>query len=155
MTPRFKTAVFAGTFNPFTIGHQAIVERALLIFDKVIIAIGHNVNKPADPSLVKRVEAIGKVFAGNDAVEVTTYSGLTADFVRESGATAILRGIRNITDFEYERNLADVNKKILGVDTVFLAADPEHSYISSSVVRELQAFGHDTSALLPNAKYKV
>ena len=154
MTPRFKTAVFAGTFNPFTIGHQAIVERALLIFDKVIIAIGPNVNKPADPSLVKRVEAIGKVFDGNDAVEVTTYSGLTADFVRESGATAILRGIRNITDFEYERNLADVNKKILGVDTVFLAADPEHSYISSSVVRELQAFGHDTSALVPNAKYK-
>ena len=154
MTPRFKTAVFAGTFNPFTIGHQAIVERALLIFDKVIIAIGHNVNKPADPSLVKRVEAIGKVFDGNDAVKVTTYSGLTADFVRESGATAILRGIRNITDFEYERNLADVNKKILGVDTVFLAADPEHSYISSSVVSELQAFGHDTSALVPNAKYK-
>ena len=155
MTPRFKTAVFAGTFNPFTIGHQAIVERALLIFDKVIIAIGHNVNKPADPSLVKRVEAIGKVYDGNDAVEVTSYSGLTADFVRESGATASLRGIRNITDFEYERNLADVNKKILGVDTVFLAADPEHSYISSSVVRELQAFGHDTSALVPNAKYKV
>lgn len=153
MTPRFKTAVFAGTFNPFTIGHQSVVERALAIFDKVIIAIGHNVNKPADPSLVKRVEAISKVFEGNEAVEVTTYGGLTADFVRESGATAILRGIRSVTDFEYERNLADVNKKILGVETVFLVADPEYSFISSSVVRELQAFGHDTSALVPNAKY--
>ena len=155
MTPRFKTAVFAGTFNPFTIGHQSIVERALTIFDKVIIAIGHNVNKPADPSLVKRLETISKVFEDNEAVEVTTYSGLTADFVRESGATAILRGIRSVADFEYERNLADVNKKILGVETVFLTADPEYSYISSSVVRELEAFGHDTTALVPSAKYKV
>lgn len=152
MTPRFKTAVFAGTFNPFTIGHQSIVERALTIFDKVIIAIGHNINKPADPALVKRVETIKKVFDGNEAVEVMTYSGLTADFVRESGATAILRGIRSIADFEYERNLADVNKKILGVETVFLTADPEYSYISSSVVRELEAFGHDTTALIPGAR---
>lgn len=152
MTPRFKTAVFAGTFNPFTIGHQSIVERALTIFDKVIIAIGHNINKPADPALVKRVETIKKVFDGNEAVVVTTYSGLTADFVRESGATAILRGIRSIADFEYERNLADVNKKILGVETLFLTADPEYSYISSSVVRELEAFGHDTTALIPGAR---
>ena len=152
MTPRFKTAVFAGTFNPFTIGHQSIVERALVIFDKVIIAIGHNINKPADPSLVKRLETISKVFEGNEAVEVMTYSGLTADFVRESGATAILRGIRNVTDFEYERNLADVNKKILGVETVFLAADPEYSFISSSVVRELEVFGHDTASLVPSEK---
>lgn len=152
MTSRFKTAVFAGTFNPFTIGHQSIVERALTIFDKVIIAIGHNINKPADPALVKRVETIKKVFDSNEAVEVMTYSGLTADFVRESGATAILRGIRSIADFEYERNLADVNKKILGVETVFLTADPEYSYISSSVVRELEAFGHDTTALIPGAR---
>lgn len=151
MTPRFKTAVFAGTFNPFTIGHQSIVERALTIFDKVIIAIGRNINKPADHALVKRVETIKKAFDGNEAVVVTTYSGLTADFVREAGATAILRGIRSIADFEYERNLADVNKKILGVETVFLTADPEYSYISSSVVRELDSFGHDTTALVPGA----
>lgn len=149
MTPKFKTAVYAGTFNPFTIGHKSIVERALTIFDKVIIAIGHNENKPADKNIVKRVEEIGDVFAGNDAVEVTAYTGLTARFVQETGAAAILRGIRNIADFEYERNLADVNKKILGVETVFITTLPEYSFISSSIVRELESYGYDTSPLTP------
>lgn len=148
--PQTKTAVFPGTFNPFTIGHKSIVERALAIFDRVIIAIGHNENKPASSDIAQRVDSIKAAFAGIDAVEVITYAGLTADLVKETGACVILRGVRNVTDFEYERNLADVNKKILGVETVFLTSLPEYSYISSSMVRELKTFGHDVSHLLIN-----
>lgn len=149
MTPRFKTAVFPGTFNPFTVGHKSIVERALTIFDKVIIAIGHNENKPESGDIARRIDNIRRVFGGNEAVEVCAYSGLTADFVNEHGAAAILRGVRNIADFEYERNLADVNKNILGVETVFFTALPEYSYISSSVIRELKCNGHNVADLLP------
>ena len=144
-----KTAVFPGTFNPFTIGHQSIVERGLAIFDRIIIAIGNNANKPAGADFVKRFRDIKKVFEDNPAVEVTVYSGLTAQFAKNAGACAILRGVRNISDFEYERNLADVNKKVLGIETVFLLSLPDHSYISSSMVRELEDNGHDISHLLP------
>ncbi|MDE5786879.1 MAG: pantetheine-phosphate adenylyltransferase [Duncaniella sp.] len=143
-----KIAVFPGSFNPFTIGHRSIVERALAIFDRIVIAIGHNENKPVSSDVEQRMETIKDSFKGCEAVEVTTYSGLTADFVKATGACAILRGVRNITDFEYERNLADVNKKILGVETVFLTSLPEYSYISSSVARELKTFGHDISELV-------
>ena len=143
-----KTAIFPGTFNPFTIGHRSIVERGLAIFDRIIIAIGQNVNKPADENIVKRAEVIRGSFDGKRAVEVSVYSGLTAAFVKEKGACAILRGVRNISDFEYERNLADVNKNILGVETVFLIASPEYSYISGSMVRELASNGHDITHLL-------
>ncbi len=144
-----KTAVFPGSFNPFTIGHKSIVERGLNIFDHIIIAIGHNGNKPMGDDLVKKIETIRKVFEGNDAVEVTAYHGLTAEYARSIGASAILRGVRNITDFEYERNLADVNKNVLGIETVFLFSLPEYSCISSSMVRELASFGQDVSSLVP------
>ena len=145
-----RIAVFPGSFNPFTIGHKSIVERGLAIFDRIIIAIGCNVNKPIGEDVVERVKEIEQQFRDNDAVSVRTYSGLTADFVKGTGSCAILRGVRNFTDFEYERNLADVNKKLLGVETVFLTALPEYAYVSSSVVRELKAFGHDTRSLLGN-----
>lgn len=144
-----RTAIFPGSFNPFTIGHKSIVERGLKIFDRIIIAIGHNGNKPIGDDIVKRIETIRKIFESNYAVEVATYPGLTAEYARSVGACAILRGVRNITDFEYERNLADVNKNILGIDTVFLLSLPQYACISSSMVRELEAFGHDVSDLLP------
>ena len=143
-----KTAVFAGTFNPFTIGHRSIVERGLKIFDRIVIAIGVNPEKVSDHSISERCETIGKVFANNNAVEVTAYTGLTADFVKQTGASAILRGVRNITDFEYERNLADINKNVLGVETCFLLSLPEYSYISGSMVRELKANGYDVSRFI-------
>lgn len=149
MEQTLRTAVFPGTFNPFTIGHKSIVERGLEIFDKIVIAIGHNMTKPVDENIVKRVEAIKKAFEGNSRVEVSVYPGLTATYAASIGADAILRGVRNITDFEYERNLADINKNILGMETVFLLSLPEYSYISSSMVRELEANGHDITSFLP------
>lgn len=142
------TAVFPGSFNPFTIGHKSIVDRALGIFDRVVVAVGHNIDKPGDDT-ARRIEAIRRAFSDNSRVEVTSYSGLTAEFVKRIEASAILRGVRNIADFEYERNLADVNKEILGVETVLMFSLPEYSYISSSMVRELVANGHDVSSLLP------
>lgn len=142
------TAVFPGSFNPFTIGHKSIVDRALGIFDRVVVAVGHNIDKPGD-DIARRIEAIRRAFRDNSRVEVTSYSGLTAEFVKRIEASAILRGVRNIADFEYERNLADVNKEILGVETVLMFSLPEYSYISSSMVRELAANGHDVSSLLP------
>ncbi len=142
------TAVFPGSFNPFTIGHKSIVDRALGIFDRVVVAVGHNIDKPGD-DIARRIEAIRRAFRDNSRVEVTSYSGLTAEFVKRIEASAILRGVRNIADFEYERNLADVNKEILGVETVLMFSLPEYSYISSSMVRELAANGHDISSLLP------
>lgn len=149
MEQTLRTAVFPGTFNPFTIGHKSIVERGLEIFDKIVIAIGHNMTKPVDENIVKRVEAIKKAFEGNNRVDVSVYPGLTAAYAASIGADAILRGVRNISDFEYERNLADINKNILGMETVFLISLPEYSYISSSMVRELEANGHDITPFLP------
>ena len=142
------TAVFPGSFNPFTIGHKSIVVRALGIFDRVVVAVGHNIDKPGDDT-ARRIEAIRRAVRDNSRVEVTSYSGLTAEFVKRIEASTILRGVRNIADFEYERNLADVNKEILGVETVLMFSLPECSYISSSMVRELAANGHDVSSLLP------
>ncbi len=143
-----KIAIFPGSFNPFTIGHRSIVERGLALFDKIVIAIGYNEHKPMAADIHKEMELIEEAYKDEPRVEVTLYSGLTAEFARKTGACAILRGVRNITDFEYERTLADVNKNILGMDTVFLIALPEYSYVSSSMVRELSANGHDITPLL-------
>lgn len=146
-----RTAIFPGTFHPFTIGHRSIVIRALSMFDKVIIAFGHNEHKPVTPDFERNVQRVRESFASPEfygRIEVDTYAGLTAEYARRHDACAILRGVRNIADFEYERNLADVNKMILGVETVFLLSLPEYSYISSSTVRELETNGHDISPLL-------
>lgn len=143
-----RTAVFAGTFNPFTIGHKSIVERGLKLFDRIIVAVGVNLDKVSDETAEERCAVIRKVFEGNKGVEVMSYSGLTADFVARTGASAILRGVRNVTDFEYERNLADINLNVLGVETCFLLSLPEYSYISGSMVRELQSHGYDVSKYL-------
>jgi pantetheine-phosphate adenylyltransferase len=143
------TALFPGTFNPFTVGHQSIVERALKMFDKIIIAVGYNENKAESESAASdRVKAIAEVFAGNPKVEVCSYSTLTAKFAAEKGATVLLRGVRSIADFEYERTLADTNRMIASLETVLLYTLPEHSAISSSMVRELNHFGYDTSSFI-------
>ena len=147
MSTNLKTAIFAGSFNPFTIGHRSIVERGLNIFDKVVIAIGFNPDKPAT-NLEERLAAIRASFAKEPRVEVCSYSGLTASFARYKGACAILRGVRSVADLEYERNLADANQQLMGVETVFLLALPQYSYISSSLVRELAAHGQDITPLL-------
>lgn len=143
------TALFAGSFDPYTIGHHSLVERALQMFDKVIIAVGYNSGKGSSMTADERVAAIATHYQGNDRVEVHAYNGLTMDFAREVGATVLLRGVRNIKDFEYERELADVNKQIGGIDTVLLVSEPGYSSVSSSVVRELMHYGKDVSELLP------
>lgn len=145
-----RTAIFGGSFNPFTIGHASIVERGLQLFDRLVIAIGINPGKTTDlDSAETRRQDILRLYAHNPNVEVVVWNGLMADLARRYGATFMLRGIRSGADFEYERNMADVNRSVLGVETVFLPTLPEHSAVSSSVVRELNHYGVDTSSLLP------
>ena len=144
-----KVALFAGTFDPFTKGHHALIERALPLFDSIVIAIGNNSGKKCMFSVEERVAAIEKLYGNESRIKVRTYSCLTVDFAREVGAAALLRGVRNVKDFEYERELADINLKIGGIETVLLISDLEHAAVSSSVVRELITYGKDVSALLP------
>lgn len=144
-----KTALFAGSFNPYTRGHHAIVQRALAIFDKVVVAIGCNMGKEGAADTAERRKAIEKVYADEPRVEVAVYSGLTMDYARSIGATALLRGVRSVKDFEYERDLADVNMRMGGIETIILMSSPENAAISSSLVRELMAYGKDVKDLLP------
>ena len=144
-----KIALFAGTFDPYTLGHHDVVQRALSLFDKVIVAVGNNMGKKCMLTPEERVAAIKKVYLAEPRVEVALYGGLTMDYARFVGATALLRGVRTVKDFEYERELADVNLRIGGIETVILFSSPEYSSISSSVVRELAAYGKDVTGLLP------
>lgn len=136
-------ALFAGSFDPFTIGHLSIVERALGMFPSIVVGIGHNERKPGEWSVSERLDAIRALFKERREIEVMAYSGLTADFAREIGASTLLRGVRGMTDFEYERNLADTNRKLFGLETVFLVSEPELAFVSSSMVRELIHNGVD------------
>lgn len=144
-----RIVLFAGTFDPYTRGHHALVERALAMFDKVVVAVGRNLGKNCMFSLEERVAAIEKVYAGNDRVSVAVYDTLTMDFARSVGAVALLRGVRSVKDFEYERDIADINLRLGGMDTVLLISEPEYASVSSSVVRELIKYGKDVSSLLP------
>lgn len=147
-----RIALFTGSFDPFTIGHKSIVDRGLQIFDKVIVAIGTNNAKRSWIPLEKRIEAIRSLYAGNPAVEVVTFDTLAVEAARRWGATWILRGARTAADFDYERNMADVNRTLIPgypVETLLLPAPPELAAVSSSLVRELAAFHADYSRYLP------
>ena len=144
-----KKAIFPGTFDPFTLGHHSIVKRTLAFVDEVIVGIGFNEGKKGFLPLEKRVEMIRALYADEPRVKVLPYSGLTVDFAREQGADMIVRGIRSVKDFEYEESIADINRKLSGIETVFLFTEPELSSVSSSVVRELVHYGKDVSAFLP------
>ena len=144
-----RTAVFPGSFDPFTIGHKDIADRALRMFDRLVIAVGYNIHKSAADSIARRVKDIEDVYSGDHRVSVESYTGLTIDFARQKGAGFIVRGLREVKDFEYERNLADTNAAISDIETVFLTARPELGFISSSMVRELSAHGYDASRFLP------
>ena len=145
-----KIAVFPGSFDPFTVGHKSIVNRALNMFDEIIIAIGYNSEKSGFFPLEKRVEWIKQTFNGNSKIKVKTYQGLTVDFCKENNAKYILRGLRTSEDFEYERAIAQMNKKMLPeTETVFLLTSPEHTPISSTIVREIFRHGGNTSEFVP------
>lgn len=139
-----RSAFFAGSFNPFTVGHQDILERGLALFGHVTVALGVNERKP-EGETEQRLHDLQRLFAGREDVDVVRYSGLTAQAAREHGACCLLRGVRGVADFEYERNMAEVNRQLFGIDTVLLLADPRLASVSSSMVRELQHFGYDTS----------
>lgn len=145
-----RIALFPGTFRPFTIGHADIVERAMTLFDKVIIAVGINCAKDGDEDAAQQTaEAIRRLYACEDRVEVVTYSTLTVQLARKLGAQFIVRGIRSVKDFEYERDMAQVNSQLSGIETVVMFSRPELAVVSSSLVRELEAFGEDVSPYLP------
>ena len=144
-----KKAIFPGSFDPFTLGHHSIVKRTLAFMDEVIVGIGVNEGKQCLLPVEKRVEMIRKLYADEPRVKVMAYSGLTVDFAQEQGSQFIVRGIRSVKDFEYEEGIADINKKLNGIETVFLFSEPELASVSSSVVRELLHYGKDISMFLP------
>lgn len=146
-----RIAVFPGSFDPITIGHLNIVERALPLFDKVVVAVGVNTTKKYMFPMEQRLAWLKATFAAHPSVEVMAFEGLTADLCRKVGATFILRGLRNSTDHGNERSIALMNMTIGNVDTLFLPSRPEHAHISSTIVRELIANKADVSAFVPVA----
>lgn len=143
-----KIALYVGSFDPFTVGHKNIVDRALSIFDGVIIGIGDNSNKERYVSKGKMFDKIYNLYE-DKPVKIVTYSGLTSELAKKFNVDCLVRGIRNTTDFEYEKNLAVVNKELCGVDTIFIPTDKEFEHVSSSMVRELLKYNQDVSKYVP------
>lgn len=147
-----KIAIFPGSFDPFTVGHESIVNRAIPMFDKIIIMIGYNANKKSFFSIEKRLKWINEVFKDQEKVEVRLHDGLTVDFCKEVGAKYILRGLRTSADFEYERAIAQINKKMHPeIETVFLLTLPEHTPVNATIIRDILFHGGDASMFLPKA----
>jgi pantetheine-phosphate adenylyltransferase len=150
ISQELRIALFPGSFDPFTIGHFDIVERALPLFDEIVIAIGNNTNKSGFFSIEDRIKWIKQAFKGEPKVKVESYSGLTVDFCNRIGAKFLLRGLRTSSDFEYERAIAQMNKKMYPyLESVFLLTRPEHTPISSTIVRDIIRHGGDASEFLP------
>jgi pantetheine-phosphate adenylyltransferase len=147
-----KIAVFPGSFDPFTIGHEAIIRRALSLFDEIIVAVGANVMKKNFYSLETRKKMINKVFEDEPRVRVDDYDGLTVDFCKKNGAGYLLRGLRTSADFEFERAIGQVNRSLApDIETVFLLTVPEHSFINSTIVRDIIKSRGDASKFVPAA----
>lgn len=147
-----KIAVFPGSFDPFTIGHEAIVRRALSLFDEIIIAVGANALKKSFFPLATRKEMIAKVFENEPRIRVDHYEGLTVDYCKRNGSGFLVRGLRTAADFEFERAIAQVNKVLdPGIESVFLLTVPEHSHINSTIVRDIIRSGGDASRFVPSS----
>lgn len=148
-----KIGIFVGSFNPFTIGHDSIVRRALPLFDRLVIGVvGDNVHKPDMPSAEERMQVIRDLYADDARIEVKPYNGLAMDFAKAENAKFIVKGVRTVSDFEYEQWQADFNRRLGGIETILLYTEPELASVSSSAVRELQHFGVDVSNYLPKKK---
>lgn len=147
-----KTAVFPGSFDPFTIGHEGIVRRALLIFDEIIIAVGANALKKSFYPVETRKAMISKVFRDEPRVKIDHYEGLTVDYCNNHEARFLLRGLRTAADFEFERAIAQVNKAMApGIESVFILTIPEHTPINSTIVRDIIRSGGDASKFVPSS----
>ncbi|MFZ2338988.1 MAG: pantetheine-phosphate adenylyltransferase [Bacteroidales bacterium] len=147
-----RIAVFPGSFDPLTIGHEGIVRRALVLFDEIIVAVGANALKKSYYSLETRKEMISTVFRDEPRITVDHYEGLTVDYCRKRGAQYLLRGLRTAADFEFERAIAQVNRTIMpDVETVFLLTVPEHASVNSTIVRDIIRSGGDASIFVPAA----
>ncbi len=150
-----KIAIFPGSFDPFTVGHASIVERALPMFDRIVIGVGLNESKRSLYSPTERVQRISELYADEPRVKVVGYNDLTIDLCHREGAKFIVRGLRSVKDFEYERDIASMNSHLGDVETVLLITEARYSHISSSVVRELIAFNKDVSEFLPKKKQTI
>lgn len=144
-----RKAIFPGTFDPFTIGHYSLVKRSLELVDEIVIAIGVNDTKKTYFPLDKRIDMIRSLYKDDNRIVVGTYDSLTVDYAKETGSNFIIRGIRSVNDFEYEKTIADMNRNISGIETIVLFTEPELTHISSTIVRELLRFGHDVSQFIP------
>jgi len=145
-----KIAVFPGSFSPFTLGHKAVVDSALTLFDKVIIAVGNNPEKNQYFSIEERLDWINAVYKKNTKIEVKRYEGLTVDFCKKANANFIIRGLRDSHDFKFEKNIAQMNKKLNAeVETIFIITPAELSHISSSLLRDIIKNGGDINEFIP------
>ena len=144
-----RTGLFIGSFDPFTIGHHSVVRRALPLFDKLVIGVGVNERKKYMYSTEVRVRTIAEIYAGEPKIEVKAYNGLAVDFAHREGAWFIVKGVRSVKDFEYEREQADINRQIGGIETIFIYSEPKWESVSSTLVRELIHFGRDVKEFLP------
>ena len=146
-----QRALFPGSFDPITLGHLDVVERALPFFDEIVIAAGVNIDKKYMFPVELRIQFLEQTFAEHEKIKVTSYEGLTVDYCKKIDANAILRGLRNPADFEFEKAVAQINRKLSGIETLFLLTDANTSYISSSMVRDIIANNGDYSSLVPKA----
>lgn len=145
-----RKALFTGTFDPYTIGHDSIVQRALSFMDEIVIAVvERNVRKQTLFSTEQRVRMIQELYADEPRIKVLPYGNLAVDFAKEQGAQFIIRGVRSTSDFVYEKELAEINKRLSGIETILLLNEPELACVSSSTVRELLSYGKDVTAFLP------
>ncbi len=150
------TVLFPGSFDPFTIGHADLVRRALGLFPQVVVAVGYNEQKSGWIPVTERVRALQDFYREESRVKVVSYTGLTVDLAKQLGIRCILRGVRSTKDYEYELDIADINHRLSGIETVVLFADPHLASLSSSVVRELAHFGRDITEWLPQGlNYKL
>ena len=144
-----KKAVFPGSFDPITIGHLDIVERAIKVFDEIIIAVGDNTDKKYMFPKEKRVEFVKQTFYNYNNVKIESYDGLTVDFCRKNNIEFMIRGLRNPADFEFEKSIALTNREMTDIETIFLLTSPENSFISSSIVRDLIRNNGDYKLFIP------